>query len=301
MFLAMSDEKVVIKSTYPFQDQGAVYLFSNENISGYLNQIGNLDGGRVLTVGASGDHAFEAYARGAARVDTFDINSAQRCVIELKNHMIRNLSYSDFMDFFFEKATFFSPDIIKPIQKNFSDGLKDFLMQYYCERGYSMFKYLGAQTGQYEMKNLSYLANQDAYQKLAAKLPESIDFKHCGIDGVSYAFQQRARYDLIMLSNIFEYLYTDKGFMQQELKIQQFYDEIMAGMADKILANNGQICFSYIWGVNPNAWANFLRYFEGRFVPATDKYRHVFRSLGFDSSHYGCDHDAVLVMKQRQR
>lgn len=96
IFKKLLRRPVNIPSDYAFQDKSPVYLFTNENVAGYLRPI-NLQDARVLSIGASGDHAFEAYLAGAKHVDTFDINSWQKPVIELKTHMIRNLDYKSLL------------------------------------------------------------------------------------------------------------------------------------------------------------------------------------------------------------
>ena len=83
-----------------FKNGAPVYVFTNENIAGYMPALGDITGARVLSVGASGDHAFESYLAGASHVDTFDINSNQKNIIELKTHMIRHLPYEKFTEFF---------------------------------------------------------------------------------------------------------------------------------------------------------------------------------------------------------
>ena len=65
-----------------------VFLFTDENISGYLDKTDDLSGKSVLSVAGSGDHAFECLLRDAKSVDTFDVNYLQKHVIELKSKMI---------------------------------------------------------------------------------------------------------------------------------------------------------------------------------------------------------------------
>ena len=75
-------------STRAFHDHDPVYLFTNENIYGTLKTAGDISNKKILTVGASGDHVFESYLLGAKDVHTFDINSSQKNVIELKVSII---------------------------------------------------------------------------------------------------------------------------------------------------------------------------------------------------------------------
>ena len=88
-----------------------VFLFTNENISGYLDKMDDLSGKSVLSVAGSGDHAFECLLRDAKSVDTFDVNYLQKHVIELKSKMIKHLPY---------KSSILSryPEIFSLVNKN---------------------------------------------------------------------------------------------------------------------------------------------------------------------------------------
>ena len=110
---------------------GRAYLFTNENAGGYINQL-NMHGGRILSVAAGGDHAFESLLNGARVVDLFDINYAQKVIVELKSRMIKSLPYEDFMDFFFEKKHFMDRKIIEPIYNDFSRELALYIDWFYC-------------------------------------------------------------------------------------------------------------------------------------------------------------------------
>ena len=94
----------------PFNWAGPVFLFTNENIADYLKKLGNVSGKDVLTVAASGDHAFESFLCGAKNVDTFDINYLQKHVMELKTKMIQKLEYPEFRLRQFRFRQFFSGD-----------------------------------------------------------------------------------------------------------------------------------------------------------------------------------------------
>ena len=50
-----------------------IYLFTNENIKGFLDKI-SFKNGKVLTICSSGDQAFNLILNGANSVDLFDIN-----------------------------------------------------------------------------------------------------------------------------------------------------------------------------------------------------------------------------------
>ena len=280
-------------SDYAFQDKSSVYLFTNENISGCQKCLGNLNGARVLTVASSGDHAFEAYMNGASHIDMFDINSYQRNVVELKSHMIRRLPYSDFMDFFFDKKNFWNPKIIAPIAANFSPELTSFMHDYET-LGRQMFKYRGATVYDYELRHISYLTLDKYYYKLRGKLPERLSFSHCNLEQLSAKFNQR--YDLIMLSNIFYYMYLDEPI--NEKRFFKFYKSILQPLAEKNLNDGGWICFNYMWDTKPANWSNFMEYFQSQYI--SDK-SHVFSARSVISAFRDTDWDTVLLMQKKQR
>lgn len=280
-----------IDSDYSFQDQDPVYLFTNENAVDTLRVMGGVNGERVLTVGASGDHAFEAYLAGATHVDTFDINSAQNCVVELKTKMIKNLDYANFMDFFFEKNEFFNQKIIKPLYPKFSHELMVFLAKYIMY-GNALFKYHGATCAKYIEPNISYIRSPENFEKLRDALPEKINFVHCGLDGVTKNFQEK--YDVVILSNIFDYLYLQD--MIREPRMIRFYNEILRPIANQNLSRkNGRICMDYMWNANHGNWANFMSHFERAIIQRPE---HKFDARVVDSVYRGRKDDVVLVMTQ---
>lgn len=277
-----------ISTDYAFQDESSVYLFTNENIAGYIQ---GLNPGRVLTVASSGDHAFEAYLAGATHVDTFDINSYQRHVLELKTHMIRGLPYHDFMDFFFDKKNFFNPKIIAMISDNFSMGLRHFMTK--CQdSGTNMFKYHASISPNYDLRNLSYASEESKYNKLRELLPERINFHHCKLERVSAKFNQR--YDLIMLSNIFYYMYSEETIT--ECRFERFYHEVLYPLARNNLTDNGKICFQYIWGAKPGDWTNFMDYFQSQRIKNESV---KFASRTVLSALRDTNWDSVLIMSRQ--
>lgn len=248
-----------IEPTYAFQDKGAVYLFTNENISGYIDRSGDISGANILTVGASGDHAFESYLSGAKHVDTFDINSWQKNVIELKTHMIHHLKYSDFMDFFFEKQNFFDTKIIEPLKPLFSDDLKTFVLSYNSNHK-QMFKYLGPCAPDFIIDRLRYINSEQNYEALRNVLPDKIEFRHCNITHIANYMDKE--YKLVMLSNIFEYMY--RFLSTNDRRVNEFSNNILDNIEEHI-TQDGRIYFHYAWGSNAASWNNFLAFTQQRF------------------------------------
>lgn len=277
-----------------------VYVFSNENISDYLDQLGDMRGKRVLSVCASGDHAFECYARGASRVDTFDINYVQKNMMELKLHMIRNLPYEAFVEYFFGFSDRFSPKIIAPLWNEFSESLKIFYSQIACsDVKYGMSPMVSAAIvgpGR-NVGKISYIQDPSVYDKLAQVLPEKINFKH--IDLESLAATTTAKYDIVLMSNIFDYMYGH--LHNNEWALNKLYDSVLSPLAKNNLNNDGTIVFDYMWGRRAIDRIHLLEDFFS--WANTFNARHKDEKMGyltFDAS-WGKQHDCVLTMNLKSR
>lgn len=235
-YIALSNLKV----GYPnFSWSCPVFLFTTENISGYLKQIQSFENKNVLSVCSSGDHAFECLLRGAKKVDVFDINYLQQYVLELKSKMIQNLTYKDFNRFFFEKRNFFDKKIINPIFKDFSEGLQTFLDIYYAyDVSNVMFRTVPKQ-----IMRPSYVQDADTYKQLSKLIPDKFNFIRCNIDDLCH--KTRKKYSLILLSNIFGFKYPHSCTFLPSAN--WFYSDILEPMARKNLCDDGTICWNYIW------------------------------------------------------
>lgn len=279
-------------SSYAFHDGDPVYLFTNENVYGTLKTAGDLANKKILTVGASGDHVFESYLLGAGDVHTFDINSNQKNVIELKNHMIRNLPYANFMDFFFSTDNFFNQNILKPIRHKLSNNLQNFLKKCSDNDICKNFKYRAAFTSEYEIKMLQYISNESNYNTVRDRLPKQIPFLHCSLSQLANTTTQK--YDLILLSNIFDYLYSDS--YDKALKLIHTCNDILTPLLTNNITPKGRIYFEYLWDANTYAWVNFLDYFQTHNAPPIEM---VARAI--DPACKNSLYDAVLYATRNQR
>ena len=295
-----------ISPSYSFQDNAPVYLFSNENIADQLHVLGDFTGGRVLTVGASGDHAFGAYMAGAAHVDTFDINSLQRAVMDLKTIMVHHVSYENFMDFFFDSRQFFNLRILAQIDAKLPNNVQRMLNDYKL-LGNGIFKYQAGQNASYSTANIPYLKNKKSYMNLRKVLPRRIPFAHTDMRSITSPFPDAtgatgAKYDVILLSNIYDYVVPKSGALAQEDNMKYFYREILEPMARRLLVRDGgRIVFRYLWASSPMAWTNYIDMVEAKMIGNSifKPYKHTIHVRSFPSNQKGCDWDSVLFLKQR--
>ncbi len=219
------------------------YVFTNENVAGYVKKF-NLQGKDVLTVAASGDHVFECLLAGAKSVETFDINANQRLVMELKSHMIKNLPYEHFMDFFFESKNLFNSKIIQPIFDTFSPKLQNYVPSFYKQRMNSPINSMFIDYDYIDIKNISYLADKEKYNQLARIIPNKIPFFNTEIHQIPYL--SKKCYDIILMSNIYDYLYKTE-VIDPYNKLVRCYNLLLRPLSEFNLKQNGYIVFHYLW------------------------------------------------------
>lgn len=277
-----------ISPDYAFQDKSSVYVFSNECVSGGIDALGDLQGKRVLCVCASGDQALDCYYKGASRVDTFDINSYQECIYELKTHMVRHFDYDDFLKFFFKDPWGLPLKMLAPISQYFSTRLNKFIQKYKerGERAYSLLKVYDDSI----IDNSHYLRSKLDYLHLRERLPDGVSFRHCDSRALTANFKER--YDVIILSNIFDYVYPDSLSKEERHKI--FFMKYLTPLAEKNLKANGCISARYIWAELPTAWTNFADYFQREYM-ATSEYRLGMRCA---RSYHDDVADMVMLLKR---
>ncbi len=75
------------------------YIFTNEYLRLYY-ALFNLVGKKVLTVGSSGDQAFNAYHDGADDIVVYDISPYTQKMFDIKYAALKRLSYKEFKLFF---------------------------------------------------------------------------------------------------------------------------------------------------------------------------------------------------------
>ncbi|MDW2958377.1 MAG: DUF3419 family protein [Alphaproteobacteria bacterium] len=278
-----------ISPDYAFQDKSRVYVFSNECVSGGIDALGDLQNRRILSVCASGDQALDCYYKGASRVDTFDINSYQECIYELKTHMVRHLDYDDFLKFFFKDPNGLSLKMLAPISHNFSSRLNGFLKKYkrLGEHAYSLLKVYDDSI----IDNTHYLRSKSDYLRLRERLPDGVSFRHCDSRALTANFSER--YDVIILSNIFDYVYPDS--LSKEEQHKNFFMKYLMPLAEKNLKADGCIVARYIWAESPTAWTNFADYFQREYM-ATSEYKLGVRCV---RSYHDDVVDMVMLLKRQ--
>ncbi|MBQ7351791.1 MAG: DUF3419 family protein [Clostridia bacterium] len=214
-------EKLFFDSTisYPYDaDNNAtiakVYPYSNENIADVYAGM-DLRGKRVLTVGSSGDQLFEFVCKGCRAVVLIDANILSQPFIELKIAAIKNLSMFEFMDYL-TKENIFKHRYYWKVCNDLSPKSREFwdnaMLEYEPKiRETIVNNMVHNNFAINDRKFVNYLKSMTVYETLRNNLSS------CKINFINSAFndfdkKSRGKYDLIVLSNISDYIETNNFF-----------------------------------------------------------------------------------------
>lgn len=190
-----------------------IYPFTTEFISGYMKHL-NVGGKSVLTVGSSGDQAYNAFLYGANNVTLFDINQNAKAFVDKKS------------DILFD-----------------SKCIRDF---YYAVVESSDFSYIDGEVFSCNALRLmnDYMRDEDAFKYLQKRMVVN---EVEGIVGDVFKMDDTLKgrvFDVINLSNVLQYYQPksmDKNVIRRELL--ELFNMFIGHLKD-----NGTIMLSYIYG-----------------------------------------------------
>jgi hypothetical protein len=220
-----------------------LYLYGTENICKYYSKI-DLKDKTVLTIAGSGDQAVNAYYFGAKEVVCFDINKLSKHMLFLKIEAIKNLEYSDFIQYFGNgiKEVSLKYEIYDEFRSKLPKDTKEFfdlVYAYFKNDGKKLFKSeLFLKRELYSRpKNLCdqnyYLRSEKDYLLLKKRLGgKKIKFINADILNLRQKIQHK--FDIINISNIPNFIF--KYFKQDYNKLKDLFVEI-----SKLLNKNGVI------------------------------------------------------------
>lgn len=264
------------------------YLFSNENLSGYLK--GNdYVGKSAITVGSSGDQVFNLINYGCSNVTLYDINPNIKYYYDLKKAAIYGLDKQEFLEFLsgfkilFKNRNFFNYETYLKISKYLDNDSKIF------------WDYLF--NGKYKMKNLFFndflrikklIHNNDYLKEDFNLLRRKLDKSRVNIySGDIYDLDKlNKKFDYIILSNVFDYFC---GFPNYN-NLNKNYSEYTSVLNRiKLLLNDeGILFFHYLWFYMDNDVTIFFK----RMLKEQDS--NYFEKLLPSSQMIPGDYDCIL-------
>lgn len=184
--------------TLGFSYYSPSYVLTNEDIR-WVSNLTNGNGKRVLTVAASGDHPMFYAMRGATDIDTFDISFCAKVAMDIKTAAIKKLSrdqYIQLLDNMHNAKDMSQIPYITELMPNIPQNSAYFIQQM---NNYPIFSN-GLNPSSYQEiipTDAEYNQMRNAVQK---------PFKFIWTDIKSLHTHLLHEYDIINLSNIFEYM-----------------------------------------------------------------------------------------------
>jgi hypothetical protein len=196
-----------------------VYYSSNEVLDDEFKNFGDMNGKRVLTVGSSGDQLLSAIYYGAKDVTLIDANIFSRYFTEYKIAMIKNFDYETYYNVFFSGyhvEKIFEHNVYSKIFHDLSPEAQEFWGTIFLEETSAeeiVKKFFHDPHG----RKMEYFKFEDSYNKCKQNL-QSANIHFINAELSEFPKVIDGKFDLIMLSNIFDYLAHDKNDTRSYIK-----------------------------------------------------------------------------------
>lgn len=236
-----------------------IYFMSSENLSGYLSKF-DYKGKSVLTTGSSCDQVLNLISYGIRDIDHFDINPFVKYYYELKKAGILELDNRSYLDFFnnFKKndsKKVLDEKVYYRLSKNLGHDAKLFWDTLYNLYKPSVIKrklfFVDNLPHEKAIRNNDYLKEDNylAIRKIIENI--KINFINKNISDLSL---EDKKYDYILLSNIFEYLFNLDVIVDDYELDEKLCDYTnYVNNFSKYLNDNGTMFFHYFWDSDINA------------------------------------------------
>ena len=268
---------------HSFDEYSRGYLFTTEYIGRYLDQL-TFNKNRALTILSSGDHVFNLLFKGINEIDTFDINRLNYFTFWLKKAFILNLSFREFnslssclsSDFLLERFYQYlcrSKLDMPRLVFQFYEELISY--EYSLDHQHNGLKNLYFSTHSSILQSNNYLRTKQNYLDLREKL-KTLKLNMYFQDALSVPKLLEKEYDLILLSNVSDYLGTE----EQKLAIEAFQHYI--SLYYELLAQDG-VLVNYFYGYH------FPYVIERSFISLSDLGKENVRKLSrglFSEGYY---------------
>lgn len=215
-----------------------VYGFSNERIDALFCHF-SFKGKSILTVGSSGDQALNAILRGANNITLIDANIFTKAYVEYKISAIKNLSFEEFSSIFLsENIDPFNHKIYAKISHGLPKDVQIFWDNIILEQNESKDTYeyfVHQETWRKKTLSKCFKCKED-YYKLRQKL-EHFKINYVYSEFNDFASKINQKYDIILLSNIYQYVASRDGI--------DAFTEVVNNLYENYLNNGGKIQIHY--------------------------------------------------------
>lgn len=201
---------------YANDKRNVIYNIATEEIDHFMPKL-DVEDKKVLTVAGSGDQLLTCALNGAKSVDAFDINPLQIYFTKLKVSALKALSVGEFNDYFYKKLMF-SRSLYNKVRDYLDNSTRTFFDSLYKNDLESKFYRLMANENMDDSFSIipSYTKEENYY--ITRNNLEKMDIKYITSDLLKIHKKTKKEYDVIMLSNIYKWLYSNKYLTAEEKK-----------------------------------------------------------------------------------
>lgn len=235
----------LISDTDEFGIFSRAYLFTNENIKGYYENL-NMEGKDILTVVGSGDHILNAILKGAKKIDAFDISAFAIMLYYLKEAAIKSLSYEEFTEYFLRDENPNNLACYSKIRTHLKGNALvfwDFVYEnidpaYFLDSLIFRIRLnpVNMEDSINELCRLSEYLEKDKYYELQRKIGECE--VNCYCSDCKSLYQMMSMYDYMFFSNIVQYQ-KGEDLVKFKNAINRYF---------KKLKSQGEIKVGYVFG-----------------------------------------------------
>lgn len=245
-YALLHEEDMITKNHFTKQAGNFLffYLFSNEDLTYFFDAI-DVNQKSVLTVGSSGDQAIYSLINGAKRVVHFDINPFSRYYFDFKVAMIKNLSYKEFIAAYnqIKNPGILTSQLYARISHDIHGDSRYFWDTLFLNGFGAQYPYLHF----IGSNHCLYTKNEyNIMQNFFNNNDYTIEFLNCELKEIDKHLNKNDKFDLIMLSNIYDYAIRWENNIQEFNKNKDIFKKSITDLG-KYLNKNGQIQFDYVW------------------------------------------------------
>ena len=201
---------------YANDKRNVIYNIATEEIDHFMPKL-DVEDKKILTVAGSGDQLLTCALNGAKSVDAFDINPLQIYFTKLKVSALKALGVGEFNDYFYKKLMF-SRSLYNKVRDYLDNSTRTFFDSLYKNDLESKFYRLMANENMDDSFSIipSYTKEENYY--ITRNNLEKMDIKYITSDLLKIHKKTKKEYDVIMLSNIYKWLYSNKYLTAEEKK-----------------------------------------------------------------------------------
>ena len=240
--------------TYPFIKNSKIYVHTNENIDECFKYFDFRHINNALVVLSSGDYIFNLLANNVLNIDAFDTNQlTEYYVFGLKMALIKKYNYYEYLNILkrltsdnisVEETTDIILGLIPYMEEKYQKHWTKIVLynkkkQENREKTFNLLHLIGYETHCSNLMVNTYLKNEENYNLVKENLKKAnISFKCANAVNLHKDFN--GKYDLILLSNILDFLSNEWGDLWGYRRFKELTNNLHT-----ITSDNGTILLAY--------------------------------------------------------